>query len=161
MARNEQDREDILREATALIERIELELPGYAEPLIVGFRRDGSASVFVGTDPVFQFNSQHQLRRAYLAGKLIKAERGQLVSLERRRTATEVQLLRTELDAAPTATLLAAAAEHLLVLDEHLRAGTFKIRGQVPASVDVAAHVRGWLAGLPTPIEIASRPHAG
>ena len=161
VARREQDREDILREATALVERIEVEMPGYAEPLVIGFRRDGSASFFVGADPVYQFNSQHQLRRAYVGGKLIKAERGQLVSLDRHRTATQVQLLRTELDAASVVTLLTEAAAHLRAIDSHLRAGQFKVCGQVPESVDLVARVRDWLARLATPIAVAARPHAG
>jgi len=161
MARSEQDREDILREATALVQRIELELPGQAEPVIVGFRRDGSASLFFGADPVFQFNSQRQLRRAFVAGTLIKAERGRLVSLDRRRTATRVELLRTELNDPSATALLTAAAAAVRSLDGHLRDGSYQTRGQVPESVDVAARVRDWIAGLAEPIPIAARPHAG
>ena len=161
MARHEQDREDILREATALVERIELEVPGYSDPVIVGFRRNGSASVFIGADPVFQFNSKHELRRAYVAGKLIKAERGRLVSMEKRRTATQVQMLSTELDASSVTEIQTTAAEHMKELADHLREGTFHVRGQVPDSVDLVDRVRSWLEGLPAPITIAARPHAG
>ena len=159
VARKEHDREDILREATALTERIEVELPGYAEPIVVGFRPDGSASVFIGFDPVFQFNSKHQLRRAYVAGKLIKAERGQLVSLARQSTTSQVRMLRTELNSACTVELLAEAAAHLQVLGDHLRDGTYEVRRQVPDSVDVATRVRDWLAGLSSPLTVAARPH--
>ena len=42
MARRESDREDLLREATALVERAELTIEGFDEPIVVGFRRDGS-----------------------------------------------------------------------------------------------------------------------
>ncbi len=161
MARKEQNREDILREATALIERIEVELPGYSEPLVVGFRSDGSVSVFVGPDPVFQFNSRHQLRRAFVAGKLIKAERGKLISLEKQRIGTQVKMLGTELDAASSDALLTNASDHLHVLERHLRDGTGKVLRQVPETVDVATRVRDWLEGLSTPLTIAARPHAG
>ena len=161
MARKEQAREDILREATALIERIEVELPGYSDPIVVGFRSDGSASVFVGPDPVFQFNSKQELRRAFVAGKLIKAERGQLISLEKHRTAKQVKMLRTKLDAASSVALLSDAAEHLQVLGEHLRDGTCEVRRQVPDSVDVASRVRDWLDCISTPITVAARPHVG
>src|SRR5688572_18570527 len=65
MARQEQDREDILREATALVERVELLIPEFPEPIVAGFRRDGSASFFFGADPVLQFNAQGKLRRAF------------------------------------------------------------------------------------------------
>ena len=161
VARHEQDREDILREATALIERVELQLPAYAEPVTVGFRRDGSISFFIGADPVFQFNSACELRRAYLDGRLIKAERGQLVSLQRQRTTTQVELRSTLLDAAASADLIAMATQHLRQLADHLRQKTYQVNGQVPPSVDVVARVRQWLEDLTWPIAVARRPHAG
>lgn len=37
MARHSEDREDILPEATALVERVELEIDGLEDPLVVGF----------------------------------------------------------------------------------------------------------------------------
>ena len=37
MSRQAQDREDLLREATALLERAELRVDGCDDPLIVGF----------------------------------------------------------------------------------------------------------------------------
>jgi len=161
VARQEQDREDILKEASALVQRIEIELPDLTDNMIAGFRRDGSASLFVGPDPVFQFNSKHELRRAYQSGLLIKAERGQLVSLQRRRAANQVQLLRSELNEAATAELITAAASYLQLLDSHLRNGTFTIHGQVPHDVDVVGRVRKWLADRPRSIRVAARPHAG
>ena len=74
MARRESDREDLLREATALVERAELTIEGFDEPIVVGFRRDGSASFFFGADPVYQFNTAFELRRAFVVGLLYKAE---------------------------------------------------------------------------------------
>src|SRR5512134_1308657 len=109
MARQESEREDLLREATALVERAELQLPSFAEPIVVGFRSGGAASFFFGSDPVYQFNSTGQLRRAFVAGKLLKAERGRLVALARERTAEEVALVRTGLDPAEQAELLSSA----------------------------------------------------
>ena len=88
MSRSESDREDLLREATALVERVELSIPGYGESIVVGFRRDGSASFFFGQSPVFQFNSQRELRRAFRDGLLFKTDNGRLVEMRRERTAT-------------------------------------------------------------------------
>src|SRR3954447_20411722 len=100
MSRHESDREDLLREATALVERIELTVGGFDLPVVCGFRRDGAASFYFGADPVYQFNAVGQLRRAFVAGRLIKAERGRLVALSRERTENEVALVRHELSAA-------------------------------------------------------------
>src|SRR5262245_11539562 len=99
MGREESDREDLLREATALVERIELAPDfGHAgEHIVVGFRANGAASFFFGADSVFQFNAAGELRRAYCGGQLIKASRGQLVSLARQRLENETQLLSRKL----------------------------------------------------------------
>src|SRR5688500_8421146 len=106
MAQRESNREDLMREATALIERAELVLPGAAEPVVVGFRRDGSASFFFGADPVYQFNAAGELRRAYVGGLLYKAVSRHLVALRRERTETETILLSCELSGEETAHFL-------------------------------------------------------
>ena len=54
MARLEEDREDILQEATALVERVELEIENLEDPVVVGFRRDSGPAFFFGADPVYQ-----------------------------------------------------------------------------------------------------------
>ena len=64
MARHEQDRDDLLREVTALVQRVEIRLADNSDSIVIGSRRDGSGSMFVGSDPVFQFNKQNGLRRA-------------------------------------------------------------------------------------------------
>ena len=97
MARSEHDREDLLAEATALVERVEFTTPAFAEPIIFGVRRDGCLSVYLSADEAYHFNTRHELRRAYLDGRLLKAERQRLVALTRNRTATEVQLVRHQL----------------------------------------------------------------
>src|SRR5690348_4164205 len=107
MARQESDREDFLREATALIERVELHVTGFEEPIVVGFRRDGCASFFFGAVAVYQFNSAGELRRGYIEGLLYKAVGGRLIGLQRERTEAAVELQRLELDADQIAALLA------------------------------------------------------
>ncbi|HEV3024921.1 MAG TPA: hypothetical protein VGX76_20740 [Pirellulales bacterium] len=164
MARQEQDREDLLAEATALVERVELAVEGFDEPLVAGFRRDGSASVYFGADPAYHFNSHGELRRAYAAGLLYKAEgvsqsrHGRLVALERCRAAGEVQLVRHELDADENARFLDALSRRLASLGEALHQGQYRLVGQVPADADVVARVRDWLARVPTPVAIATSP---
>ncbi len=64
MARHEEEREDLMRDAKALVDRIELVVPGFEEPVVVGFRTNGAASFYFGQDAVYHFNSQLELRRA-------------------------------------------------------------------------------------------------
>jgi hypothetical protein len=161
MSRRESDREDLLREATALVERAEVNVSGFGEPIVIGFRQDGAASFFFGADPVYQFNAAGELRRVYLAGLLYKAQRGKLIALRRERSATEVTLLRTELSDADTAALLQAMQQRLQTLREAFSTGSFTVAGQVPPNADVPARANRWLIALPDEIPIARVPNLG
>ncbi len=160
MARQERDREDILREATALVERAELRVAGFHDDIVIGFRRDGCGSIFVGPDPVYQFNSAGELRRAYQAGKLIKAERGKLVSLSRQREASQVLMQRHELNETETSAFVEQMNSDLLRLREALHEGNVTIAGQIPPDGEVVERIRRWLDSLGNELAIARRPHA-
>ena len=159
MSRSESDREDLLREATALVERIELQLPGYDEPIVIGFRRDGSASFFFGADPVYQFNSAGELRRAYAGGLLYKAEAGRLVSLRRERSATETALIRHELTPAETTALLAGLTGHFERLRAAFQNDAHQVHREVPAAANLSTRILAWLQQLPATIPLARAPH--
>jgi hypothetical protein len=161
MARHESDREDLLREATALVERTELRVAGEQEPVTAGFRRDGSCSLFFGADPVYQFNASGELRRAFVAGLLYKAEHGRLVSLRRERTKDQVLLRRSELDPAAIADFLAAMQARLRRLRHSLEQGTFEVLGEVSATPNVPGRICLWLSWLSATVPIASRPNVG
>jgi hypothetical protein len=159
MARRELEREDILREATALVERVEIQVPGCEEPVVIGFRREGAASVFFGSDPVYQFNTAGQLRRAYAGGLLYKAERGRLVALHRERGPTEAALVRHELDSGETADFLAALESRLSQLKAAVAGNAFVVSGQVPSGADMVGRIRRWLDGLPLQVKVATAPN--
>ena len=80
-----QDREDLLAEATALVERIELDVDEMDESIVIGFRPSGAGSIYFGPDAAYHFTSHNRLRRAYANGLLYKAEKRRLISLDRRR----------------------------------------------------------------------------
>ena len=109
MARHESDREDLMREATALVRRAELICPGETEPVIAGFRRDGRLALYFGPDPVFQFDPQHRLRRAYVAGFLYRTQGETLARLNRHRTQDQTLLVRHDLAPAELDTFRTAA----------------------------------------------------
>ena len=161
MARQEQDREDLMREATALVRRVELQLPGHAEPWVVGFRRGGAASIYVGAQPVFQFNTAGEIRRGFWNGRLVKAEQRRLVYLERRRTDVEVQLVRHEFTDAEMIEFLELAVETVDRLRRGLHSSGIEILKQVPANADVVADLKAWLSSLPATLSVASVPNVG
>jgi hypothetical protein len=161
MARQEEDKEDLMREATALVRRVELALPTQEETCVIGFRRDGAASVFFGADLVLQFNTAGELRRAFSAGKLVKAEQARLVWLERVRTETEVQLRRREFTAEEQRIFVEVAESRLSQLQQLVSAAETKVLRQIPEGEDVLQDVEHWLGDLPRPLVIAARPHVG
>lgn len=160
MARRETDREDLLRDATALVERIELARHNArpSEHVTAGFRAGGEASIFFGADPVYQFDASGQLRRAFCDALLFKAVRGRLVSLRRVRRQDEVQLLRHELTQAEQQAFLARMDERLRGLAAELDRGAYKVVGQVPGDSDVLGRVKAWLA-RDKETTVAARPH--
>ena len=137
---------------------MELQIEGFAEPIVAGFRRDGAASFYFGQDFVFQFNTANQLRRGYVEGRLYKAEAGRLVQLTRQRTANEVELLRHDCNDTETQEFLANASSKLVALQKALVDVEFRAVGQVPASGDPAGRVRDWLLQLAQPIVLACSP---
>jgi hypothetical protein len=161
MAREEEDREDLLREATALVERIELRLPDEPETVVVGFRRNGSMSVFFGADPVFQFNTIGELRRAYVGGKLYKAESGVLVELTRIRAEHEVRLQRCDLPCEASRAFLLMMAAKLLELRVAIAAEVVDVVGRVPTDVDVMPRVQSELQRVGKMSRLADSPRVG
>lgn len=97
MARHESDREDLIREAVALTTRAEILFDGYEEPVTIGFRSNNAMSIFVGQDPVYQFDPQGALRRAYVGGFLFRSQHEALARMHRVRTETETILSRIDL----------------------------------------------------------------
>jgi hypothetical protein len=158
MAREEETREDLLREATALVARAEFKFAGENESIVAGFRRDGAASFFFGQQIVYQFNTAGELRRGFFDGRLYKAECGRLVELTRRRMTDSVDLLRHELMASEAMQFLCDARARLEQLYDALSAPGLRIVGQVPPDEDVVGRIRMWLDKLCATIPLANSP---
>jgi hypothetical protein len=97
MARNEADREDLIREAVALTERAELQCTSFPEAVTVGYRTTGAFSVFFGQDPVYQFDPDYRLRRAFENGSLFRSHETTLARMIRQRTEEQTLLIRSDL----------------------------------------------------------------
>ena len=159
MARQETDREDLLREATALVERIEWDRKG--QPVVAGFRRTGGLSVYFGGDPVLQFNARGELRRAFIDGRIFKAEAGRLVALTRHRAEGAVSLVRDELSTDRQARQIEAIRDLLSDLIKDMRESRLEVVGRIPAEADVGGRVDIAISAiLATPITIAMSPRA-
>ncbi len=161
MMREETDREDLLREASALVERVEFTATGFAAPIVAGFRRNGALSLFFDADPVYQFNTTGELRRAFRQGHLIKAENRRLFELKRTRNRGQTVLLKSELDSAATEQLLGELTGKLTALLQQLSACQITIVGQVPPAGNVVPRLTRVLAAIASaPVVIATAPNA-
>lgn len=146
MARHEAEREDLLAEARALVDRAEYQVSGLAHPLVGGFRANGALSLFFGEDPALHWNSQGELRRAYSGGLLYKAEQGRLVALRRERTDQETALVRHKLTDEEQRQFLATQKTRLLELRTQFDAGNVQpLREERTTAGELAERIRAML----------------
>jgi hypothetical protein len=166
MARDEHDREDLLREATAYVDRAEFSIPGFASPVFIGFRRNGAASIYFDPDCVYHFNSAGKLRRAYRDGLLFKAEEGQLISMARRRDANETSLMARRQSVDETRAFLEEMKASIARLKAVFAARQAAASGQVTSSPTAArgqtavGRIELWLTEAPHDFAVAQSPHA-
>ena len=158
MAQMEHDREDLLRDATAYTNRIELTIPELSEEIFIGFRDCGAASFYFGQDLVYHFNAESELRRGYYENKLLKAEDSQLVSMTRNRTDEEVELVRHEFSVNEKMDYLAELQLNLNKLSKALKSESHSIKGQVPENVDLIERVIDWIDDLAV-LRVAKQPN--
>lgn len=137
MARNEADREDLMGEAVALTERVELFVPGLEELITIGFRSNGAMSIFVGQDPVYQFDPSGRLRRAFVDGFLFRSQHSGLARLERVRKESEVQLLRYDLSPSECDSFRQTMEDKLSRILSQLQEKTVRVQRCVPETADL------------------------
>ncbi len=159
MSRQENDREDLLRQATALVRRAEILPSDTKEGITFGFRRDGGFAVFFGADPVHQFNPQGELRRSFANDLLYKAEQGTLIELRRERSATETVLLRRSLARDEQAEFLESVANRMQVLASVIESRRFTLVGSIPPGEEVIEETLCWLHNHPH-CSLAATPNA-
>lgn len=146
MARHEADREDLMREATALVLRAELHVDGFPDPVTVGEKRTGGVSVYIGADPVYQFDEAGRLRRAYKGGLLYRTQGDTLAELTRERAEASTVLQRRDLQAAETQQFMESMSLQLGNLVRSLSERRFRLEQQIPADIDVVTRITDFLA---------------
>jgi len=170
MARTTHPREDLLKEATALVRRVQLKLHTDQSPgeLFCGARAQGGWSIYFDTDPVYHFNSANELRRAFVDDRLIKAKKGKLIAMCRQRTDEAVEMLSEELTAQEQLRFCSSLMERLGIVRDALSRNLYTVVGQistveddsnVDGDVDVLGQFQAWLTAFQEPT-IAQSPQA-
>lgn len=111
MARNEQDREDLMREATAFFPRAEMQVEHETAPVFWGQKKNGHFSFYFGGEPVYQFDQDGLLRRAFIDGHLYRTQKKTLARLTRERNSAETVLKRYDLTIKEVESLLQTMAD--------------------------------------------------
>ena len=130
MARTETDKEDLMVDATALVARAEFrrELESIHETtwqiVTVGFRKDGSFSVYFEQDPFYQFDVDGLLRRSFDRGLLFRTQSTTLAEPRRERTADRTTLSRIDLSTDALEYFRRRMRTHLEELQIAFKAGT-------------------------------------
>lgn len=158
MARQESDREDLLREATALRTRVELMIPAMSEPIVAGFRDGNALSVYFGADLAIHFDADHCLRRAFFAGCLYRSQGHTLARLNRVRTSSETELRRHDLLPDELRAFLENLRVALGTLEDALTTGAACVIGQVPVDQDIRPRLLEFLAAASHPGIRLSKP---
>lgn len=157
MARNEADREDLMREATALIQRVEFR-PAAAgsEAIVAGFRRDGCLSLYFGADPVYQFDAEGRLRRAFVQGRLYRAQGTALAELTRVRSSEATTLCRRDLSSGQLERFFQEMRLRLAAFRERVRHESSAVLRQIPPNEPVLGRLLQQLdALLNAPLRLA------
>jgi hypothetical protein len=161
VARDAHPREDLLRDARALVPRILLRVPfkGKQVEVLAGFRGE-ALSLYFADDPVFHFNARGELRRAFVADQLIKAAHGRLIAMKPKR-----ELERTFLEAAMITEseqqlLLADLRQRLTSLAAALSSKRFDLLGMQPPDSEALPLLESWLNTFKDP-SVAMSPRVG
>lgn len=136
MSRHSEDREDLMRDARALEPRVELILPGDEEPIVIGRRRDGFISIYVGQDPVYHWDEQGRLRRAFVEGLLYRSEGETLSRLTRQHSEHVSELHRRDLDPGELAQFLSIMKDTASRISGALKSGAYRVTRSVPDQLE-------------------------
>lgn len=156
MAKQVQDREDLLRDGRQMAIRGETTINDIV--VTIGFRDAGQMSLYCGPDPVFQFNAGQQLRRVFFAGERYAADARHLVRLDRASRGGKVQFVPKEVSEDRRAAIMQSLERW--IGDLRLANTTEHAEWRVADQQDAVFHqqLSGWLDALPQPIEIADSP---
>jgi hypothetical protein len=136
MARHEADREDLFAELASMPRRVEVRLPGEPHPLVAGIRPQGWLSLYLGPDPVYQFDAAGRLRRAFRHSRLFRTTGTTLARMERGRSNTETTLWRRDLTDEELQSFRQALHADLDRLANALENSTWTVLRQMPAEAE-------------------------
>jgi hypothetical protein len=126
--------------------------------VVVGFRSLGQASLFCGADPVFQFNEQRELRRAYHRGIRFRAENGSLVAMTRPSRGGKLTFETRAIERQTESQLFDLLRTWIAKIRQAIDSSSWRVEGE--SSEAFQARLRDWLEAISDRPAIADRPNA-
>jgi hypothetical protein len=136
MARRSSDREDLMAELVTFSPRVSLLVPEFSAEIVAGRRTDGRWAVFFGGDPVYHFDADGRLRRAFVGDNLYRSQGQTLARLTRQVSDTETILLRHDLDEAELTEFQSRACDLFDCLLQAISAQKITIKEVAPPEAD-------------------------
>lgn len=88
--------DDLMSEAVSLVPRLECRCTPWAEPVLLGLNNLDWLFVYFGSDPMYRFDEQGRLRRAFVDGQLLRTTGQTLAVMDRQSTSRQPDPHRTE-----------------------------------------------------------------
>jgi hypothetical protein len=126
-----------MRDAVALVERVELRGPQVIAKIDAGFREDGRLSLFFGVDPYYQFDPEGRLRRAFADGQIFLTTGSGLKALTRQRITEETVLVRHDLAPTELDQFMRRMLDQIGGLRQAIASGGLHVERQVPAEAPI------------------------
>lgn len=160
MARHEAEREDLLAEGVNMPQRGRVTSVDSGQEWIVGWRNESSLSLYVGQDPVFQFNAKGELRRAFINGQKLAAHDRHLCQLVRVPAEDgRLTLSRQRLDATELAGVRDLLEATRVELRTQLNSGNVEIATVGVSLPMFTERLQTWMEVQADRCEIAISPH--
>ncbi len=155
--REEVDREDLLLEAVNMPVRGRVRIG--TQEWVIGWRSSGAVSLYQDADPVFQFNSRGQCRRAYVAGAKLAADGGHWSHLKRvPGESGRFRLASQHLSKEESDEVLRQWNDCQRQFQQAIESGQWEAVGIGGEALQERA--RTWLASIATPPSVADDAHA-
>lgn len=154
MTRIEDDKEDLIADATALLPRAEYTRTANARlaspwnVITVGVRRDLCVSLYLDQDPFYQFDQHGGLRRAYVGDFLYRSGGKSLTRIHRVRTEDATKLASEVLSADELAEFRRTTHQDLTTLSELCRSKAISRNRSVPENADPLAGIQELLTAI-------------
>jgi hypothetical protein len=161
MAKDAHDREDLLRDASAMDVRVELRIAGVDHSVYCGFRTCGVFSLYWNQDNVVQFNAHGELRRAFWRNRMLASYERQLHWLNRDLNSARMRLSREPLTDDELAALEEFVSQSMVQLRDSFSTNSYEVVGKFPEDLDVCKKVAAWLEGHPDSVRYALHPGVG